>query len=62
LPLRRDILLDLLQRDSGRTLRELGELVSLSPSAVQRRLDRYRRLGVIVLDPVRASGVLPTRA
>ena len=49
-------LLDLLQRDSGRTLRELGELVSLSPSAVQRRLDRYRRHGVIarqvaLLDP-----------
>ncbi|TMR88683.1 Lrp/AsnC family transcriptional regulator [Nonomuraea basaltis] len=54
-------LLDLLQRDSGRTLRELGDLVALSPSAVQRRIDRYRKLGVLarhvaLLDPSR----LPT--
>ncbi|MEV0716879.1 Lrp/AsnC family transcriptional regulator [Asanoa sp. NPDC050611] len=56
-------LLDLLQRDSGRTLRELGDLVSLSPSAVQRRIGRYRRQGVIarqvtVLDPARVPAVL----
>lgn len=40
-------LLDLLQRDAGRTLVELGEEVGLSPSAVQRRIGRYRREGVI---------------
>jgi DNA-binding Lrp family transcriptional regulator len=56
-------LLDLLQRDSGRTLRELGELVSLSPSAVQRRIYRYRRHGVIArevaqLDPGRLPAAL----
>jgi Lrp/AsnC family transcriptional regulator, leucine-responsive regulatory protein len=56
-------LLGLLQRDSGRTLRELGDLVSLSPSAVQRRIDRYRKHGVIarqvtVLDPTRLPTVL----
>ncbi|MEV4219918.1 Lrp/AsnC family transcriptional regulator [Nonomuraea sp. NPDC049725] len=49
-------LLDLLQHDSGRTLHELGEQVGLSPSAVQRRIARYRRDGLItrqvaVLDP-----------
>jgi Lrp/AsnC family transcriptional regulator, leucine-responsive regulatory protein len=45
-----------LQADAGRTLRELGELVGLSPSAVQRRTERYRRSGLLartsaVLDP-----------
>src|SRR3954447_2079536 len=54
-------LLALLQRDSGRTLRQLGDLVALSPSAVKRRIDRYRKHGVIarqvtVLNPNR----LPT--
>lgn len=49
-------LLDLLQHDSGRTLRELGDLVALSPSAVQRRIDRYRKHGLLdrqvaLLDP-----------
>ncbi|PPK63711.1 Lrp/AsnC family transcriptional regulator [Actinokineospora auranticolor] len=52
-------LLDLLQRDSGRTLAALGELVGLSPSAVQRRIDRYRASGLLlrevaVLDPAPA--------
>jgi DNA-binding Lrp family transcriptional regulator len=56
-------LLDLLQRDSGRTLRELGDLVALSPSAVQRRMDRYRRDGLLVrqvavLDPSRLPAAL----
>ncbi|GAB2453161.1 Lrp/AsnC family transcriptional regulator [Streptosporangium sandarakinum] len=51
-------LLDLLQRDAGRTLHDLGEWVGLSPSAVQRRIARYRRDGLItrqvaVLDPHR---------
>lgn len=45
-----------LQADAGRTLRELGELVGLSPSAVQRRMKRYRGSGLMsrtsaVLDP-----------
>jgi Lrp/AsnC family leucine-responsive transcriptional regulator len=56
-------LLNLLQRDSGRTLRELGALVALSPSAVQRRIDRYRKHGVLarqvaLLDPSRLPTVL----
>jgi DNA-binding Lrp family transcriptional regulator len=56
-------LLDLLQRDSGRTLRQLGDLVALSPSAVQRRIDRYRKHGVLarqvaLLDPSRLPAVL----
>lgn len=49
-------LLDLLQNDAARPLYELGEIVGLSASAVQRRLSRYRSGGVIdrqaaVLDP-----------
>ncbi|WP_246268237.1 Lrp/AsnC family transcriptional regulator [Nonomuraea typhae] len=56
-------LLDLLQHDAGRTLFELGELVGLSPSAVQRRIARYRADGVIarevaVLDPRRLGAVV----
>jgi DNA-binding Lrp family transcriptional regulator len=53
-------LLDLLQRDSSRTLTALGDAVGLSASAVQRRLGRYRRNGLLrevaVLDP----STLPT--
>ncbi|MGI5170818.1 Lrp/AsnC family transcriptional regulator [Spirillospora sp. CA-253888] len=50
------LLLDLLQQDSGRTLHDLGDQVGLSPSAVQRRIARYRKDGLItrqisVLDP-----------
>lgn len=50
------LLLDELQNDAGRTLRELGEVVGLSPSAVQRRMERYRNSGLLartaaVLDP-----------
>ncbi|MDS1269434.1 Lrp/AsnC family transcriptional regulator [Lipingzhangella sp. LS1_29] len=49
-------LLRLLQEDSGRSLRALGEEVGLSPSAVQRRIRAYRAAGVVtrevaVLDP-----------
>ena len=40
-------MLDLLQHDVGRTLRELGEAVRLSPSAVHRRLARFDSSGVI---------------
>ncbi|MBL1097663.1 Lrp/AsnC family transcriptional regulator [Streptomyces coffeae] len=51
-------LLDLLQRDAERTLHELGERVGPSPSAVQRRIARFRKDGLItrqvaVLDPHR---------
>jgi Lrp/AsnC family transcriptional regulator, leucine-responsive regulatory protein len=38
-------LLILLQRDARRTLRELGDAVSLSPSAVHRRIARYQLEG-----------------
>lgn len=49
-------LLDELQADAGRTLSTLGEIVGLSPSAVQRRVERYRSAGLLartsaVLDP-----------
>ncbi len=48
-------LLELLQRDSSCTLTALGDSVGLSPSAVQRRITRYRRHGLLrevaVLDP-----------
>jgi DNA-binding Lrp family transcriptional regulator len=50
------LLLDELQTNADRTLRELGEIVGLSPSAVQRRMERYRNSGLVsrttaVLDP-----------
>lgn len=53
-------LLDLLQHDATRTLDDLGEQVGLSPSAVQRRITRYRKSGLIasqvaVLDPQRVG-------
>jgi Lrp/AsnC family transcriptional regulator, leucine-responsive regulatory protein len=56
-------LLALLQEDAGRTLRQLGETVRLSPSAVQRRIRRYQAAGLIarkvaVLDPRAVSGSL----
>ena len=40
-------LLALLQDDASRTLTALGEAVGLSPSAVQRRLVRYRGHGLL---------------
>lgn len=50
-------LLDLLQVDADRTLRELGDVVGLSPSAVQRRIARYKAEGivrtVVEVDPAR---------
>lgn len=56
-------LLTLLQRDSTRTLHDLGDEVGLSPSAVQRRITRYRKEGLIarqveVLDPEKAGRML----
>ncbi len=44
------LLLGLVQRDARRPLHELGEQVGLSPSAVQRRLTRMRRSGVVRAD------------
>ncbi|MGW5644455.1 Lrp/AsnC family transcriptional regulator [Saccharopolyspora sp. NPDC003752] len=40
-------LLDLLQHDADQTLRELGDQVGLSPSAVQRRITRYKSAGLL---------------
>ncbi|GAA5069571.1 Lrp/AsnC family transcriptional regulator [Lysobacter panacisoli] len=40
-------LLELLQRDSAATLTTLGEAVGLSASAVQRRITRYRKSGLM---------------
>lgn len=56
-------LLDLLQQDASRTLRDLGEEVGLSPSAVLRRMQRYRASGLLsrtvaVLDPGHAPEVV----
>lgn len=41
-------LLTLVQQDAGQTAERLAEQVSLSPSAIQRRLRRLREEGVIV--------------
>ena len=56
-------LLDLLQIDAARPLSQLGDLVGLSASAVQRRLSRYRSSGVIakqiaVLNPDAVPGTV----
>lgn len=40
-------LLQLLQRDGSATLSVLGDAVGLSPSAVQRRITRYRSSGLL---------------
>lgn len=53
-------LLELLQRDASTTLTALGEAVGLSASAVQRRLTRYRKTGLLrqvgVLDAAQLAG------
>lgn len=55
-------LLELLQQDASVTLSELGDAVGLSPSAVQRRMTRYRQDGlmrqVAVLDPLALGSTL----
>jgi Lrp/AsnC family transcriptional regulator, leucine-responsive regulatory protein len=56
-------LLDLLQDDAARSLFELGDIIGLSPSAVQRRIARYRASGVIakqvaILDPTVMAGMV----
>lgn len=53
-------LLALVQQDAALTAEQLAERVSLSPSAIQRRLKRLREQGVItrhvaVLDPARVG-------
>lgn len=53
-------LLTLVQQDAALTAEQLAERVSLSPSAIQRRLKRLREQGVItrtvaVLDPARVG-------
>jgi DNA-binding Lrp family transcriptional regulator len=57
-------LLALLQRDADLTLDALGEAVGLSPSAVQRRLTRYRKSGLLrtvaMLDPKALPGTTLT--
>lgn len=49
-------LLALVQRDADVTLTALGDAIGLSPSAVQRRLTRYRKAGLLrqvaLLDPM----------
>jgi len=54
-------LLALLQRDSAVTLTTLGDAVGLSASAVQRRISRYRKHGLLrqvaVLDPGALPGI-----
>jgi Lrp/AsnC family transcriptional regulator, leucine-responsive regulatory protein len=50
-------LLDLLQADADRTLRDLGDEVGLSPSAVQRRIARYKASGLM-----RTVGVVEPRS
>ena len=52
-------LLDLLQRDASMTLTALGERVGLSPSAVQRRIKRYRTGGLLRLVGVLDANALP---
>lgn len=56
-------LLALLQQDSGQTLEQMGETIGLSPSAVQRRITRYRADGILkkqvaVLDPAKLGGAV----
>lgn len=51
-------LLDLIQDDASRSLYALGDAVGLSPSAVQRRLTRYRNSGLVT----RHAAILNTEA
>ncbi|MFD4600509.1 Lrp/AsnC family transcriptional regulator [Streptomyces sp. NPDC058464] len=41
------MIIDLLVQDGRRTVTEIADHVSLSPSAVKRRIDRLERIGVI---------------
>ena len=52
-------LLELLQRDASATLTELGDAIGLSASAVQRRIVRYRKSGLMRQVAVLDVGLLP---
>jgi DNA-binding Lrp family transcriptional regulator len=52
-------LLDLLQRDAALTLTALGDAVGLSASAVQRRIARYRKAGLMRQVAVLDAALLP---
>ncbi len=52
-------LLELLQRDASVTLTFLGEAIGLSASAVQRRIHRYRKAGLLREVAVLDAGLLP---
>ncbi|MBS0213999.1 MAG: Lrp/AsnC family transcriptional regulator [Proteobacteria bacterium] len=52
-------LLALLQADAAQTLTALGDAVGLSASAVQRRIGRYRRAGLLREVAVLDAGMLP---
>jgi Lrp/AsnC family leucine-responsive transcriptional regulator len=52
-------LLELLQCDASVTLTALGDTVGLSASAVQRRIDRYRKAGLLREVAVLDAGLLP---
>ena len=52
-------LLELLQHDASLTLTALGDAIGLSPSAVQRRIARYRKAGLMRQVAVLAADLLP---
>lgn len=52
-------LLELLQADAALTLTALGEAVGLSASAVQRRIERHRRAGLLREVAVLDANLLP---
>ena len=53
-------LLELLQRDADVTLTTLGEAIGLSASAVQRRITRYRKAGLLRQVAVLDASLLPS--
>jgi DNA-binding Lrp family transcriptional regulator len=52
-------LLELLQRDASLTLTALGDAIGLSPSAVQRRIARYRKSGLMRQVAVLDADLMP---
>ncbi len=52
-------LLELLQRDASLTLTALGDAIGLSASAVQRRIARYRKAGLMRQVAVLDADLLP---
>lgn len=52
-------LLELLQRDTDTTLATLGDAIGLSASAVQRRIARYRKAGLLRQVAVLDASLLP---